>query len=61
MSEIRKIFDATAAGDPDDLVDDELEALFDREQDMRETLFGFFNIPDPGSFKTRAAKRVKSE
>lgn len=61
MSEIRKIFDATAKGDPDDLVDDELEALFDREKDMRETLFGFFNIPDPGSFKTRAARRKKPE
>lgn len=61
MSEIRKIFDATAKGDPEDLVDDELEVLFDKENDMRETLFGFFNIPDPGSFQTRAARQAKSE
>jgi hypothetical protein len=60
MEEIRRIFDATAKGDPEHMVDDELEALFDGEEDMRETLFTFFNVrdpKDPKDFKTRAKKR----
>ena len=56
MKEIRGIFDATSKGDPEDQVDDELEQLFATETDMRKVLFGFFNLPDPDLFKTRAEK-----
>ena len=60
MEEIRRIFDATAKGDPEHMVDDELEQLFADEEDMRETLFRFFGVTnpkDPKDFKTRAKKR----
>ncbi len=61
LSEVRNIFYATSIGDPENQVDDELELLFDEQNDMRETLFGFFDLPDPGSFKPRAAKRKETE
>lgn len=54
MSEIQNIFRATAIGDPEDLVDDELELLFYEEEDMRKTLFKFFGLKDdPEQFRPR--------
>lgn len=53
MSEIRKILQATAIGDPKKLVDDELEELFEKELDMRKTVFEFFEIGDPQKYAPR--------
>lgn len=61
MSEIRNIFDATSKGDPNDMVDDGLENLFAEDEDMRKAIFRFFNLPAADSFKTRAARRRKTE
>jgi len=54
MTEIRNVFEATALGDPKNEVNDELEELFAREKDLRETVFGFFGIANAGSFRPRA-------
>jgi hypothetical protein len=53
MCEIRNIFNATSKGDPEDEVDDELEYLFADEDDMRKTLFKFFDLGKATSFTSR--------
>jgi hypothetical protein len=58
MSEIQKIFVATAKGDPDDEVDDSLEDLFAEEDDLRQTVFGFFGLDGWDSYQSRK-KKVK--
>ncbi|MEO8042661.1 MAG: patatin-like phospholipase family protein, partial [Acidobacteriota bacterium] len=56
MSEIEKIFVATAQGDPDDEVDDSLEDLFADEDELRETVFGFFGLGGWDSYQSRKKK-----
>jgi hypothetical protein len=58
MSEIQKIFVATAKGDPDDEVDDSLEDLFAEDDDLRQTVFGFFGLDGWDSYQSRK-KKVK--
>ncbi len=53
MNEIENIFLATAKGDPENEVDDDLEDLFAGEEDMRETLFRFFGLGASVSFIPR--------
>jgi hypothetical protein len=53
MTEIQKVFLATANGDPNDEVDDELEDLFRRDADLRDTVFGFFGLGDSRTYVPR--------
>jgi hypothetical protein len=53
MNEVRNIFMATSKGDPKNEVDDDLEALFAKEKDLRDTVFDFFDLGSPDSFKPR--------
>jgi hypothetical protein len=59
MSEIMKIFLATSKGDPDKEVDDELEDLFAGNDDMRNTIFGFFGLGQSEKFETRKQRQKK--
>ncbi|HUR99015.1 MAG TPA: patatin-like phospholipase family protein [Pyrinomonadaceae bacterium] len=59
MTEIVRILVATAKGDPENEVDDDLEELFANEVEMRQTLFEFFNLGDYDSYKPRK-KRQKA-
>jgi hypothetical protein len=56
MGEIQKIFIATAKGDPDDEVDDSLEDLFAEDDDLRQTVFGFFGVDGWDSYQSRKKK-----
>jgi hypothetical protein len=56
MMETRKIFAATAIGDPLDEVDDDLEICFEKDKDMRDTLFGFFGAGDPDTYRPRSKR-----
>jgi len=56
MSEIYNTFLATSKGDPENEVDDALEAVFASEHDMRNTVFQFFGFQNSSDFKARLKK-----
>ncbi|MEO6333625.1 MAG: patatin-like phospholipase family protein [Pyrinomonadaceae bacterium] len=53
MTEIVDTFVATAKGDPDNVVDDDLEDLFASETEMRTTVFDFFGLEKSEDYKPR--------
>lgn len=56
MMEIQRILAATAAGDPDDEVDDDLETLFAEKPDMRKVIFDFFGFSNYKGFTPRGQR-----